>query len=104
MRWTDVGCSSLHDRHISFDLSYDTAALLFWRVLHFLLVFFYNNTTRCRMVSTIIIPKIPVEIFQVQLAMGTFFEAESSKLEERPETSILVAILGQDRLLKTSGG
>ena len=29
---------SLHERHISFYLSYDTAALLFWRVLHFLLL------------------------------------------------------------------
>ena len=28
MRWRDVGRSSLHERHISFDLlSYDTAAL-----------------------------------------------------------------------------
>ena len=39
-RWRDVGCSSLHERHISYDLSYDTAALLFWRVLHFLLIVF----------------------------------------------------------------
>ena len=37
-RWRDVGCSSIHVRHISFDLSWDTAALLFWRVLHFLLL------------------------------------------------------------------
>ena len=45
MRWRDVVCGSLHERHIGFDLSYDTAALLSWRVLHFLLVFFQNNTT-----------------------------------------------------------
>ena len=40
MRWRDVSCSSLYERHISFDLSHDTAALLFWKVLQFLLVFF----------------------------------------------------------------
>ena len=31
------GCRSVNERHISFDLSYDTAALSFWRALHFLL-------------------------------------------------------------------
>ena len=32
MRWRDVGCcSSLHERHISFDLSSDTGALLLAR-------------------------------------------------------------------------
>ena len=44
MRWWDVGCSSLHELQnntsVFIYLSYDTAALLFWRVLHFLLVFF----------------------------------------------------------------
>ena len=42
VRWRGVGCinSSLHERHISFDLSYDTAALLFLRFFHFLSVFF----------------------------------------------------------------
>ena len=44
MRWRDVGFSSLHERHISLDLSYDTAALLFWRVLHFLLWYFHRTT------------------------------------------------------------
>ena len=50
-RWRDVGCSSLHERHISSDLSYRiyTAALLFWRVIYFLLIIkyivvYYNNT------------------------------------------------------------
>ena len=28
MKWEDVGCSGLHERGISFDLSYDTAALV----------------------------------------------------------------------------
>ena len=42
---TIVGCGSLHARHIGFDLAYDTAAPLFWRVLPFLfLSFFFNNT------------------------------------------------------------
>ena len=54
MRWKDVGCGSLHVRHIGFDLSYDTAALLFWRVLHLLSVPYssiFSNTTHCRMAS-----------------------------------------------------
>ena len=55
MRWRDVGCSSLHERHISSNLSDDTAALLFRRVLHFLVVVFQNNTTYCRVASIITI-------------------------------------------------
>ena len=34
----NVGYGSLYVRHIRLDLSYDTAALLFWRVLHLLSV------------------------------------------------------------------
>ena len=37
-RWRDVGCSRLYVPHIGFDLSYAGAVLLFWRVLHFLLL------------------------------------------------------------------
>ena len=32
----DIGCGSLDVRDIGFNSSYDTAALLFWRVHHFL--------------------------------------------------------------------
>ena len=38
MRWRDVGCSSLHERHISFDFSYGGTnycrAVVLERVLH----------------------------------------------------------------------
>ena len=44
MRWRDVGCGSLHVRHIGFDLSYGTDSLLFWRVLHFLFIVFFRTT------------------------------------------------------------
>ena len=40
MIWRDVGCGRVHERHIMtvlIYLSYDTAALLFWSVSHFLL-------------------------------------------------------------------
>ena len=56
---------SLHERHISSDLSYDTAALLFWRVLHFLLlivVYYNNNTTHCRMASIIITVEVTGDV------------------------------------------
>ena len=33
MRWRGVGYGSLHARHVRSDVSCDTAALLFWRVL-----------------------------------------------------------------------
>ena len=36
MRWKHIGCGSIHVGHIGFDLSYDSAAFLFWRVLHVL--------------------------------------------------------------------
>ena len=43
--WMLVMYGSLHARHISFDLTYDTAEHLFWRVLHFFLFLslFENN-------------------------------------------------------------
>ena len=56
VRWGDVGCGSLYVRHIRFDLSYDTAVLSFWRVLHFLFLNLFSiNTTRCRVASIIIL-------------------------------------------------
>ena len=46
MRWKDFGCGSLHERHISFDLSYIILPRFCSGELHFLLliVFFWNNT------------------------------------------------------------
>ena len=45
MKWMDVGCGSLHVRYIGFDLSHDTAALVFCGVLHFLCSSVFSGTT-----------------------------------------------------------
>ena len=75
MRWRDVGCGgivSMYEcvRHIVLDLSYDTAALLFWRVLRILfltavylvpgirIVFFRTlHIHTCRMASIMVMIK-----------------------------------------------
>ena len=58
-------------------MSYDTAALLFWRVLHFLLVFFQNNTTHCRMASIIIMKSGPA-FFSFDQSRPTCFSSPTA--------------------------